>query len=74
VYQPQQQHQLDDKNANARLCDRRSLREICDAVDMSPQNWYRIEKEQQTMSLELLRKIESVLNVNFDVHIEGWNE
>ena len=63
---------LGEQIREARLCDRRSLKEICDAVGMSTMNWYRIEKEKQTLPIEQLRKIESVLNVDFKVSIEGW--
>ena len=57
-----------------RLSDRRSLKSICDAVGMSAQNWYRIEKEQQSLPIETLRKIEEVLGVDFGVEIEGWQD
>lgn len=58
----------------ARLDDRRSLKTICDEIGMSSQNWYRIEKEQQSLPIETLRKIEAVLGVDFGVKIEGWED
>lgn len=65
---------LGEKIRQARLSDRRSLKEICDLVGMSTMNWYRIEKEKQSLPLEQLRKIEAVLGVNFGVKLEGWQE
>lgn len=65
---------LGEKIREARLSDRRSLKEICDLVGMSTMNWYRIEKEKQSLPLEQLRKIEAVLGVNFGVTLEGWHE
>lgn len=65
---------LGEKIRQARLADRRSLKDICDAVGMSTMNWYRIEKEKQSLPFEQLRKIEDVLGVNFGVQIEGWEE
>lgn len=43
---------LGEKIRQARLGDRRSLKDICDAVGMSTMNWYRIEKEKQSLPLE----------------------
>jgi len=51
----------------ARLNDRRSLKEICDSVGMTTQNWYRIEKGQQSLPINQLRAIEKVLNQDFGV-------
>lgn len=65
---------LGERIRDARLADRRSLKSICDAIGMSSQNWYRIEKEQQSLPIETLRKIEEVLNVDFGVKIEGWED
>ncbi len=65
---------LGERIREARLDDRRSLKAICDAVGMSSQNWYRIEKEKQSLPIETLRKIEEVLGVDFGVKIEGWED
>lgn len=55
----------------ARKADARSLKAICDAIGMSAMNWYRIEREQQDLPEETLRKIEAVLGVDFGVKFEG---
>jgi transcriptional regulator with XRE-family HTH domain len=65
---------LGEKIRQARLSDRRSLKNICDTVGMSTMNWYRIEKEKQSLPLEQLKKIEEVLGVNFGVRVEGWDD
>ncbi len=51
----------------ARESDKRSLRKICKAANMSPTNWYRIEREDQELPETTLRTIEKVLNVSFNV-------
>jgi hypothetical protein len=40
------------------------------AVGMSSQNWYRIEQEKQSITVEQLRKIEEVLKTDFGVKFE----
>ena len=65
---------LGERIRDARLSDRRSLKSICDAIGMSPQNWYRIEKEQQSLPIETLRKMEEVLGVDFGVKIKDWDD
>ncbi|MEB3189678.1 MAG: helix-turn-helix transcriptional regulator [Snowella sp.] len=60
---------LESKIREARLNDRRSVAKICRAIDMSPQNWYRIESGKQSVPIETIRKIESVLGVDFGVEI-----
>ena len=54
----------------AREADRRPLLSICRELNMSSQNWYRIEKEEQTLPIETLRQIEQVLGVDFGVSFE----
>lgn len=54
----------------ARENDPRTLKKICEEVGMSAQNWYRLEDEKQTLTIETLRKIEEVLNVSFNVNID----
>lgn len=53
----------------ARKNDPRSLKEICEAAGMSPQNWSRIEKETQVVPVEVLRRIEAALGKDFGVKI-----
>ncbi|MGR3280314.1 helix-turn-helix domain-containing protein [Acaryochloris marina NIES-2412] len=61
---------LGDRIKNAREKDSRSLSAICGAIGMSATNWYRIESEKQLLPEETLRKIESVLGVDFGVEFE----
>jgi transcriptional regulator with XRE-family HTH domain len=50
--------------------DVRSLSEICKEIGMTRANWYHIENEQHTfIPIETLRKIETVLNVNFEIDL-----
>lgn len=58
---------LGGKIEQARKESRLPLTEICKKVNMSTMNWYRIEKEQQTIPIDTLRRIEKVLNVNLGV-------
>nr|WP_237741490.1 helix-turn-helix transcriptional regulator [Anabaena sp. PCC 7108] len=53
-----------------RESDPRSLKAICEAAGISQMNWYRIEKEQQSLPEETLRKIEEVLGVDFGVSFD----
>ena len=54
----------------AREADKRSLSEICRQIGISNQYWYNIERGSlTTMSLDMLRKIEQVLDVNFGVDL-----
>lgn len=50
--------------------DGRDLTVICGLLQMSVTNWYRIEKESQSLPLETLRKIENVLGVDFGVNLD----
>ncbi len=50
--------------------DPRSLIKICQAMGMTSANWYRIEKEDQSLPIETLRKIEAVLGVDLGVNID----
>ncbi|NEZ67822.1 XRE family transcriptional regulator [Leptolyngbyaceae cyanobacterium CCMR0082] len=43
---------------------------LASAVGMSVQNWYRIEKETQTLTEEVLIKIENALDVSFGVKFD----
>ena len=61
---------LGEKIKQARLADRRSLSSICKEMGMSAQNWYRIEKEEQSVPIETLLSIESVLGLDFGVSFE----
>ncbi|MBE7384357.1 MAG: helix-turn-helix transcriptional regulator [Leptolyngbya sp. SIO1E4] len=61
---------LGDRIKAARERDERPLHEIASAAGMSSQNWYRIEKERQTLPVETLRLIEQVLEVDFGVSFE----
>ena len=61
---------LGNKIRLAREADPRPLTTICQEIDMSSNNWYRIEKELQTIPLETLRKIETVLGVDFGVNLD----
>ena len=54
----------------AREADKRSLSEICRQIGVSNQYWYNIERGSlTTMSLDMLRKIEKVLDVDFGVNL-----
>ena len=55
------------KIKQARKADDRDLTTICAEVGMTTANWYKIESEKQSIPLDTLRKIESVLGVNFEV-------
>ncbi len=58
---------LAEKIKAARLHDSRSITRICAEVGMTTSNWYRIESGKQSIPLETLQKIESVLGVDFGV-------
>jgi transcriptional regulator with XRE-family HTH domain len=58
---------LGQRIEQARKADPRSLKALCDAIGMSTMNWYRIEREQQDLPEETLRKIEAILGVDFGV-------
>lgn len=58
---------LGERIRAARKVNRRTLKSICEEIGMTPMNWYRIEKEEQEITFETLRKIERVLNTSFDV-------
>lgn len=59
---------LGDRIRAAREADTRSLTTLCKLVGMTPMNWYRIEKEEaKSLPEETLRRIESVLGVDFGV-------
>lgn len=61
---------LGERIKEVRSKDKRTLTDIASAAGMSVQNWYRIEGERQVLSLEQLRRIESVLGVDFGVRFE----
>lgn len=56
---------LGEQIKKAREADPRPLTTICKLVGMTTQNWYRIEREEQTLPIETLNKIEQVLGVKF---------
>ena len=47
-----------------------TMTELASAVGMSVQNWYRIEKESQTLAEDVLRKIEEALGISFGVKFD----
>ncbi|MDJ0593071.1 MAG: helix-turn-helix transcriptional regulator [Pleurocapsa sp. MO_226.B13] len=62
---------LGEEIRKARKLDRRSLIQICELVDMTPMNWYKIEAEEtKALPIETLRKIEAVLGVDFGVKLD----
>ena len=61
---------LGERIKKVRMSDVRTLREICAIVGMSTQNWYRMEAEKQSISIETLRKIESVLGIDLEVNLD----
>lgn len=62
---------LGEQIRKARKLDRRSLIQICELVDMTPMNWYKIEAEEtKALPIETLRKIEEVLGVDFGVKLD----
>jgi transcriptional regulator with XRE-family HTH domain len=58
---------LGERIKAARKADSRSITVLAGAAGMSVQNWYRIEKERQTLPGETLRLIENVLGVEFGI-------
>jgi ribosome-binding protein aMBF1 (putative translation factor) len=58
---------LGERIQTARKADGRSITCLAALADMSVQNWYRIEREQQALPLETLRLIEKALEVDFGV-------
>ncbi len=59
---------LGQKVHEARVADSRSLLSICRESGISPNHWYRIERGQiNTLPIETLQKIESVLGVDFGI-------
>lgn len=49
----------------------KTMTDLASAAGMSVQNWYRIEKESQTLAEEVLKKIEDALEVSFGVKFDG---
>lgn len=47
-----------------------TITQVAAAAGMSVQNWYRIEKERQTLPLETLRLIEQVLGIDLGVNFD----
>ncbi len=63
---------LGDRIKEARENDKRSLAEICRELDMTPMNFYRIERgETKALPVETLRAIERVLGVDFGVEFDN---
>lgn len=51
---------------------RRSLAQICGQIPMTAVNWYKIESEEtKALPIETLRRIEQVLGIDLDVHINA---
>ncbi len=62
---------LGRKIKKAREKDSRSLRTICKLASLSEVHWRRIEAENnKILPLTTLRKIEEVLGVNFEIHLD----
>jgi transcriptional regulator with XRE-family HTH domain len=47
-----------------------SMTEIAAAAGMSVQNWYRIEKERQSLPVETLQLMEKAVEVDFGVNFD----
>lgn len=62
---------LGSRIKKARKRSEKPLTQLAREAGMSATNWYRIEKEEQELPIETLRKIEEVLGVEFDVDPEG---
>jgi DNA-binding Xre family transcriptional regulator len=63
--------QLGSRIKKARLKDARSLLVICREIEMTPQNWYGIEKEvNKAIPLQTFLKICSVLGTDFGVDLK----
>lgn len=48
----------------------KTMTDLASGAGMSVQNWYRIEKESQTLAESVLKKIEEVLGVSFGVKFD----
>lgn len=62
---------LGDRIKAARKSSTKPLLALCREIGFSSMNWYRIEKEQQSIPEETLRKIEQVLGVDFGVSFDN---
>ena len=60
---------LEQRIKESRLRDHRTITQICGLAGMTTANWYRIESGKQSIPIETLRKMESVLGVNFGVEL-----
>ena len=60
------------KQARLNIAGKKSLQDIVDEIGVSRTYWYDLEKEEikGTLSIENLRKIETVLGVDFGVKFE----
>ncbi|MGF1488265.1 MAG: helix-turn-helix domain-containing protein [Prochloraceae cyanobacterium] len=66
---------LGKKIEEARRSDKRPLTQICEKVDLTTMYWYQIEREEvKALPLETLRKIEKILNIDFGVKFERYQE
>lgn len=56
----------------SRINDKRSLTAICKECDISRSYWYALENEKLTgaVSLDILKKIETVLNINLMIDFD----
>lgn len=60
------------KDARINISNKKSLEQICDEVGLSRTYWYDVEKEtiKGSLSIENLRKIERVLEIDFGILID----
>lgn len=63
---------LGDRIKQARLASNKSLSQICRESGISRTYWYELEKEKidGALTIEMLRRIEQILEVDFDVKID----
>lgn len=62
---------LGEKIRKIRERDSRSLTEICRQIPMTTMNWYKIEAEEtKALPIETLRRIETVLGVDFGIEFD----
>ena len=61
--------QIGEKIRNARKLDKRSLTQLCEEIGISRTYWYQLEKEALLLpvSEDVIRKIESVLNIDLGI-------
>ena len=62
---------IGEKIKYARLRSPFSLAEICRQINMSTQNWYRIEREEQSVPIKTLRKMEKILEIDLGINFDN---